>query len=53
MSPEWKSPVSDVTVWSKAPRFVQHTVVPGVTTTVAGLNAKSTMSAEADPAGHD
>ena len=41
IGPESKPGESEVTVCVAAPWFVQHTVVPGETLTVAGLNKKS------------
>jgi hypothetical protein len=41
MLPELNAPISELTVWATAPVFVQQTVPPGATLTVAGLKPKS------------
>ena len=40
---ESNAPVSDVTLWITEPLFVQVTVLPAVTVTVAGEKPKSTI----------
>jgi hypothetical protein len=50
--PESNSPVVEVTVCALCPEFVQQTVVPWVTVSVAGSKVKSCTSTCVVPGSH-